>query len=64
MAVTMNTFHPRPRVEIDAPISLPDPKKEDLGQAVPLGEPEDDGYVIEIEDPEYGPQEGEKKKKS
>jgi len=55
MGVPLNPLRPRPRVEIDAPVSLPDPKKEDLGEAVPVGEPEDEGFVIEEEDREYGP---------
>jgi hypothetical protein len=61
MPIPENPFHPRPNVE--SPVSLPDPKEEDLGEAVPLGEPDDEGYVIEIEDPEYGPPEEKKKKK-
>ncbi len=55
MATTDSPFRPNPGKEIDAPISLPDPKKEDLGEAVPVGEPEDEGFVIEEEDREYGP---------
>lgn len=50
-----NPFRPRPGVEIDAPVLVPEPKIEDLGEAVPVGEPEDEGFVIEEEDREYGP---------
>lgn len=55
MAVPLDPVRPRPRVEIDTPVSLPEPKIEDLGEAVPVGEPEDEGFVIEEEDREYGP---------
>jgi hypothetical protein len=44
---------PNPNVDIPPP---PDPTpSEDLSLPVPLGEPDDEGYVIEEEDPEYGP---------
>lgn len=62
MNVPLNPFRPRPRPEIETPVTLPDPKKEDLGEAVPVGEPEDDGFVIEEEDREYGPPETQKTK--
>lgn len=66
MAEAIHSLRPRPQVApmwqalVDAPIKPSDPKKEDLGEAVPLGEPEDEGYVIEEEDRESAPAETEK----
>ena len=54
MALPNNPFRRRTGIEVP-PVPPPDPKNEDLGEAVPLGEPEDDGYVIEEEDPELEP---------
>ena len=66
MAEPIRSFRPRPQLEsqrqavVDTPVQLSDPRKEDLGEAVPLGEPEDEGYVIEEEDRESAPAETEK----
>jgi len=56
MTAQYNPLAPNPETTIDSP-PLPDPTpQEDLTQPVPVGEPADDGgYIIEEEDPEYGP---------
>ena len=53
------------RKKIDHPrVAEPKPEMpdEDLTQPVPIGEPEDDGFIIEEEDPEYGPEPGKDRK--
>ena len=56
MTTQYNPLAPDPETTIDSD-QLPDPPpQEDLTQPVPVGEPADDGgYVIQEEDPEYGP---------
>ena len=56
MPAANNPLTPDPETTIDSPPPPDPPPQEDLSQPVPVGEPPDDGgYVIEEEDPEYGP---------
>jgi hypothetical protein len=55
MATSNHPLAPDPETNIDTPFPVPEPRREDLGKPVPLGEPEDEGYVIEEEDREYPP---------
>ena len=61
-AASMYPLEPLPRVVADSTIPVEEPNREDLGAAVPVGEPEDEGFVIEEEDRESGSPEPEKKK--
>ncbi len=58
MATSNRPLAPNPQTDIDRPQPLPDPPQEDLTEAVPLGESEDDGFILEEEDPEYAPPAG------
>ena len=60
MATSNNPLAPNPETNIDNPGILPDEPQEDLGKGVPLGEPDEEGFEIEEEDPEYGPPEKRK----
>ncbi len=55
MATYGNPLAPNPDTSIDS-YPQPDPEpQEDLTGPVPLGESEDEGYIIHEEDPELAP---------
>jgi len=57
MGTLSDPLAPNPETNIDI-IPPPDPAPpEDLAAPVPLGEPANEGYVIEEEDREYAPPE-------
>jgi len=55
MATSNNPLAPNPETSIDSLPPLPDPPQEDLGAPVPVGESDDEGYIIDEEDREYAP---------
>ncbi len=55
MAPSNTPLVPDPEISIDSPVAPDPPPQEDLTTPVPLGEPADDGYVIDEEEREYAP---------
>ena len=55
MATSNNPLAPDPETKIDILPPVPHPPQEDLSAPVPIGESEDEGFIVHEEDREYTP---------